>query len=159
MLRGQSCRPFSVAGTEGHQQFVILPIPYSLGRSEPRAHGKKLFMNTEPKPGGGRQPGEVGSQPVGKIHHGGGYAGGGQDASFPDTRHEGKMVAGGEAAAERSRYGNQIPRPRRAAQYGFACLHFSGQRHVDDEPVRGQAGAFPPAMLMPNCRASRPMPR
>lgn len=51
MLRGQSCRPFSVAGTEGHQQFVILPIPYSLGRSEPRAHGKKLFMNTEPKPG------------------------------------------------------------------------------------------------------------
>lgn len=51
MLRGQLCRPFSVAGTEGHQQFVILPIPYSLGRSEPRAHGKKLFMNTEPKPG------------------------------------------------------------------------------------------------------------
>lgn len=62
MLRGQSCRPFSVAGTEGHQQFVILPIPYSLGYSKPRAHGKKLFMNTEPKPGGGRQPGEVGSQ-------------------------------------------------------------------------------------------------
>ena len=37
-----------------------------------------------------------------------------------------------------------IRSPARAAQYGFAFLHFSSQRHVDDEPVRGQAGAFPP---------------
>ena len=158
MLRGQSCRPFSVVGTEGHQQFVILPIPYSLGRSEPRAHGKKLFMNTEPKPGGGRQPGRSVPSPSERSIMEVATPEAARMPPFPDTRHEGKMVAGGEAAAERSRYGNQIPDRAVLRSTALPASTSPVSATLMMSPSAGRP-ELSPAMLMPNCRASRPMPR
>ena len=142
MLRGQPGNPLPVAGTECDQQFVILPVSCGLRRGEARAHGKEFFMNAESQSGGRGQPWKVGSQTVGKVHHGGGQAGGGQYAALPDPWNEGKMVPRGKAAAEHARDGEQVSRARRAAQDGFPFRNLSGEGHADDEAVFRQAGAF-----------------